>query len=266
MAADAVGDYLSRPMTAPDPATLRAVVSGSIASDQALPLSELDRLLDPDPPGAATGWCTLPDGVGYVAVQTEMPDVSGPMVDWWFDWHQRSPERYRIWHPLAHKGISWEPPPSLGAKAHWNATHHPVEDLGIGVVRARIDFCRPSKIGFSDDHLSDPGVATIVCGHAGDDGRRARHTVMVHVFATADQGVVLRSRFWLGAALRPYLPGPLAGAGEWALNRPAVRRRALPGEIPRLLARHCAEEYANLAALLPELYPRFGPGTDTQTD
>jgi hypothetical protein len=36
-----------------------------------------------------------------------------------------------------------------------------------------------------------------------------------------------------------------------------VRRLALPASLPRALAGHCAEEYANLATLLPELYRRF---------
>jgi hypothetical protein len=260
MAAIAVRDYLERPMAPPDAATLDPIDSGSIAPDQALALSGLERLLEPVPPGAPTGWCTLPDGVGYVAVETPMPGVDGQMVDWWFDWHQRSPERYRIWHPTAHKGVSWRPPPALGAKAHWNATHYPVEDLGLGEVAVRIDFCRPGAIGFADDHLSDPRVATIVCGLAGDRRRRVRHTAMVHAFVADDRGVTLRSRFWLGASLRPYLPGSLAGPAQWALTRPAVRRRALPVRAPQLLARHCAEEYANLAALLPELYRDFGPG------
>jgi hypothetical protein len=31
----------------------------------------------------------------------------------------------------------------------------------------------------------------------------------------------------------------------------------MPRELPAALARHCAEEYANLAALLPELHARF---------
>jgi len=263
MGASAVGDYLGRPMTPPDRATLEAVEAGPIAAELALPLAQLDRLVDANTPGAATGWCVLPDGVGYVAVATEMPGVSGEMVDWWFDWHPRSPERYRAWHPLAHKGVSWEAPRGLGAKPHWNAIHHPVEDLGLGDARVRIDFRRPAVIGFSDDFLDDPRVATIVCGYAGDDRRRVRHTVMVHVFAEAEGGVLLKSRFWLGEALRPYLPGALAGAAGWAIDRPAVRRRALPEGLPRLLARHCAEEYANLATLLPELYRSFGPGAAT---
>ena len=260
MVANGMGEFLDRPMTPPDPTALGAIESGPIDPSEALALAELERLLDPIVPGAANGWCTLPDGVGYVAVETKMAGVSGEMVDWWFDWHQRSPERYRAWHPLAHKGISWERPPWLAAKAHWGAVHHPVEDLGLGAVHARIAFCRPVAIGFSADYLRDPGVGTIICGYAGDDRRRVRHTPMVHVFLQRNGGVLLRSRFWLGAALRPYLPRAAAGAAQWALNRRAVRSWALPPALPHLLARHCAEEYANLASLLPELHRRFGPG------
>jgi hypothetical protein len=84
-----------------------------------------------------------------------------------------------------------------------------------------------------------------------------QHTKMVHVFLRSNGGLVLRSRFWLGAALRPYAPRALADLGARLLNRPAVRRRLVPAAAPRALARHCAEEYANLAAILPELYEQY---------
>jgi hypothetical protein len=70
---------------------------GPIHPEQALDRTELDRLLDPAPLDAETGWRTLPDGVAYAAVRTEMPGVNADMVDWWFDWHQRDPIRYQIW-------------------------------------------------------------------------------------------------------------------------------------------------------------------------
>jgi hypothetical protein len=37
-----------------------------------------------------------------------------------------------------------------------------------------------------------------------------------------------------------------------------VLRPALPKSLPRALAMHCAEEFASLAALLPELDSEFG--------
>jgi hypothetical protein len=196
--------------------------------------------------------------VGYVAVRTPMPGVTGEMVDWWFDWHPDDPARYRVWHPGAHLGNSIERPAQRGAKPHWGTVHHPVEDVGVGVAHARIAFMAPTEFGLSTDALDHPDVATIVCGHAGDDRRRVRHTPMIHVFLRDGEGVVLRSRFWLGAALRPYLPAPLAAPAALALNTAAARRRVMPARLPHALARHCAEEFANLGALLPELYRRFG--------
>ncbi len=104
-------------------------------------------------------------------------------------------------------------------------------------------------------------MAAIVCGEVGDDRRRVRHSAMAHVFLREGDGVALRSHCWLGATIRPYLPTPLAEPAAWALNRRPARRLALPAGLPRALAGHCAEEYANLATLLPELHDRFGEGT-----
>ena len=250
--------YLSRPVERPDEGVLVAIESGPIDPAEALPLADVDRLLDPAPIGVETGWCTLPDEVGYVAVRTPMPEVTGELVDWWFDWHPDDPLRYRVWHPPGHESNSIERPPRPGAKKHWDTVHHPVEDVGVGMAHARIEFCRPTEIGFTTDALDDPAVATVVCGYAGDDTRRMRHTPMVHVFLREGDGVVLRSRFWLGAAIRPYLPGLLAAPLGAALSNRLFRRLALPHDLPHALATHCAEEYANLAVLLPELHRRFG--------
>lgn len=246
----AVETFLDRPMSPVDPAVAAAIDAGPIDRGDALGRDELDRLRDPAPLPAETGWCTLGDGVGYVAVRTEMPAVDPGLVEWWFDWHPRDPVRYRIWHPGAHRSNRLEPSPERSGKRWWGATHHPVEDIGLGVVHARIEFRPPSELGFGDDVSGDRRVGAVVAGWAGDDRRRLRHTLMTHVFLHAGDGLVLRSRFWLGSAIRPYAPVPMAAA---LLNRRPVRRFAIPPAAPRALARHCAEEFANLATLLPEL-------------
>jgi phloretin hydrolase len=243
-----LSEFLDRPLTPVAPETLDAIERGPIDPGDALDRSELDRLLDPAPLPAETGWCTLGDGVGYVAVRTPMPGLTGEMVDWWFDWHPDEPIRYRIWHPLAHRTNRVDRPAASGAKRHWGTVHHPVEDVGTGVQHVRIEFFPPSELGFGTDALGDPLVATIVCGYPGDDRTRLRHSLMVHVFLAGDDGLVLRSHFWMGAAL----PRPLASR--------FVRRRAMPAKLPKALANHCAEEYTHLAAILPELYTRYGPG------
>ena len=258
MSGPSLESYLQRPLAPPDPGVLAAIEAGPIDAAAALPQADLDRLLDPAPLRAETGWCRLPDGVRYVAVRTEMPAVSAEMVDWWFDWHPRDPLRYRVWHPLAHTDNSLDPAPAAKAKAHWGAVHHPVEDVGTGTVHARIAFVRPSELGFSGDALGDPAVGTVVCGWVGDDRRRTRHSRMAHVFLREGDGLVLRSHFWLGAAIRPYAPSAIATPAAALLNRRAFRDLSLPRNLAPALARHCAEEYSNLAALLPELYARVG--------
>jgi hypothetical protein len=248
---------LARPMTPPRADVLAAIEAGPIAARDALPIAHLDRLLDPAPLSAETGWCTLPDGVAYAAVRTEMPGVTGEMIDWWFDWHQRDPLRYQAWFPGAHADISWDPPSVEGAKAHWNAVHHPVEDVGLGMDLLWIAFLAPTDLGFSTDALDDSNVATIVAGRVGDRRRRVQHTLMAHVFLNSDEGLVQRSRFWIGAVLRPNGPPFLADAAGRLINRPTVRRRMLPPHTGRVMADHCAREYANLSALLPELFAEF---------
>jgi len=60
----ALEDYLSRPMTAPDPQTLQAVEAGPIDPDAAQPADDLDLLLDSRELSGECGWCVLPDGCG----------------------------------------------------------------------------------------------------------------------------------------------------------------------------------------------------------
>jgi hypothetical protein len=58
--------------------------------------------------------------------------------------------------------------------------------------------------------------------------------------------------------VRPYAPAAIAAPAARLLNTRRARRLTLPRDIPRALATHCAEEYANLGALLPDLHADFG--------
>jgi hypothetical protein len=175
-----------------------------------------------------------------------MPAVSAEMVDWWFDWHPRDPRRYRagIRSPTAATRSSQRQCESaLGGRPS------PGRDVGTGTVHARIAFVAPTEFGFSTDALDEPRVGTIVCGWVGDDRRRTRHSAMAHVFLVEDGGLVLRSRFlaWCGNS-----PLPARRAG-----RPGrFRNLAWPRDLAPAPARHCAEEYGNLAVLLPHLHDR----------
>ncbi len=245
---------LDRPMARVDADVLRAIAAGPMDVADALLPTQLVRLLAPGDLPGETGWCSVPDGVGYTAVCTPMPGITGEMLDWWFAWHPHDPMRYRIWFPSAHAGISIEPAARPAAKAYWNTVHHPVEDVGLGMQRLRIRFLDPVAFGFPEGVLEHPSVATIVCGLVGDDRRRVWHTRMCHFARRTNDGVELRSRFWLGAELRLFTASALATPTNRLLSRPALRRRVVPCKAPLAMARHCAAEYANLASLLPQLH------------
>lgn len=231
--------------------TAAAIDAGPIDTAAALTLDQIDLLADASELPVETGWCWLPNGVGYVAVLTPMPGVTGEMIDWWFDWHPRDSERYKLWHPEAHFGNRLVPSAEAGEKPFWGATHFPDEDIGTGREELRIEFKRPSELGFASDLLDHPRVATCVGGWVGSVKRHARFAQVTHVFLRDGDGVKLRSRFWLGANIRPDWGGALVA--KIANIRP-VRRVVIPRSAPRALAHHCADEFANLAAILPGLY------------
>lgn len=248
----ALSELLDRPSAQLEPRVAAALESGPIDPVDALRVAELSALLDAGYHRAETGYCTFDDGRGYVAVLTKMPGVTAEMLDWWFDWHPRDPLRYRIWFPQAHFDIRFEPATKAGVKPFYNTVHHPVEDIGLGRDRIRIEFLDPVEFGFPAGSVPSENCATIICGFAGDDRRRVRHTRMCHFARKSGDGLELRSRFWIGERIEFY-----SAAGRpinSLLNTEVVRSMAVPAGAPEALAHHCAQEYANLAAILPELW------------
>jgi DAPG hydrolase PhiG domain len=218
--------YLSRPMTTPIGDVQIAIEREPIAVADALLQTQLDRLLDPAPLAAETGWCTLDDGTGYVAVRTPMPGVASEMVDWWYTWNPRDPIRYQIWFPGAHdwtheeeKGGSASEAP-LGSCQLSGRGHRTWHEQPPHRVRPAI------TLGFSTDAIDDPRVGTIIAGLVGDMTVHLQHTIMIHVFLNAADG---RSRFYIGAAITgssPAAPRPTASprrASSLACPRPPSR-------------------------------------------
>ncbi len=242
----------------PIPDEVRAALeSGPIDPGELLPWESRTRLADAEPPGAATGWAVLPDGSQYVAVRTRFPGCTAEMIDWWFMWAQREEIiRYKIWNPGAHVSMSEAPTPDFerrpGDKDYWGLSRFPVEDVGMGVARLRLDFIRPEDFGFAEVREGD----TAVCVRVGLPDGLLKHTDMIHYVRATDDGVEMRSRFWMGRDFEAMAGGwPIAAA--LADNR-VVKGLVLPEHASRGLAWHCATEYHHLASFLAELYEEYG--------
>jgi phloretin hydrolase len=232
--------------------------------ENALPFEKINDLLNPGYLSVENGYCHMPDGSVFVAVLTQMPNVTGDMLDWWFWWHPINALRYKVWYPDAHFGVSLDMDiDEYGkrkgpyAKRYWNTTNYPVEDIGTGKETLSIKFIPPADFGFDASRFEEANVATAICGIVGSVSKKlTQHTFMCHFVRKKDKGVEMRSRFWVGHTVLK------SGVSETSLlnriiNTKAAKKLLLPRKVGLALAMHCTQEYNNLAGMLPELYNTY---------
>ncbi len=242
---------------------LETINGGPIDPRDALSFNEINRLLDAGYLSKEAGYCTMPDNSCYAAVLTDMPGVTGDMLDWWFCWHALEPLRYRIWYPGSHMSNSAKDRDRLMdtslpyRERYRNNPQYPVEDIGIGPDILSITFVPPRDFGFDETRFEEARVATVVCAAVGSMTRKVRHTRMCHFVRKTVNGVEMRSRFWIGGNLKLDL-FPERSPVNRLLNTRIIRKHVIPRDTPRQMALHCAQEYNNLAAILPGLYRDYG--------
>ena len=192
------------------------------------------------------GFRRFPDGSYLVSMYCPMPEITPEMIEWWFWWHARADERYQVWFPGEHYGISYDKKnrdyfSQSSVPAFQPNTHYPTERIGGVRMPLRIDFVTPEQFGFSKKVMEKNQIPLIVCGHVGAFRGLVWHTEMAHIFKQTEDGLFLCSRFWIGKALR----------------NPLLRKVILTEETARGMAEHCCVEYRNLAEILPDLYAKF---------
>lgn len=241
--------YYTRSMTPPAEGTYESVV---FPADPNLALSphKINDLLEPGGRALERGWCELPDGSFYVAGYANMPGVTTEMLEWWFAWHGLEDLRYMIWdaddHFAVHvkpstiarrfdKTLSWR-------ERNWDTTDIVVEDVGTGVVTLEINFRSPESCGYDMKKFNANGFAAINA-NINLQGQELLVSFTHNARPTA-AGIELRSCFWLGWIFEN---GQRKRVGQ---NVPKEKLHALA----KGLAKHCAKEYHNLAAILPMVY------------
>jgi hypothetical protein len=99
------GYYNRKPAEIPS-TVIRDIQNGPYPEEFALSFKKINDLLIPGYLPLENGYCKMSDGSIFVAVLTEMPKVTGEMLDWWFWWHPVNPLRYKVWYPGSHFGTS----------------------------------------------------------------------------------------------------------------------------------------------------------------
>lgn len=210
-------------------------------------LDHAARLLDPAPVALETGVQRLASGQLHVAARTDMAGCSGRMLEWWFRFAPDT-RQYAWWHPLDHVSSRWV---ETSALTHVGSTHIVEERLGDspGVHALQIHFVDPAELFGAEAvaaALAAGDVSAIVAAQLGigpeplrDERGRPSTGRMAHIARDTPDGLVLRSRFWLGA-----------GTGL----EPERLVRVLPDGLGLGLMQHAHTEFKYLARILPPLY------------
>ena len=125
----------------------------------------------------------------------------------------------------------------------WGVNHYIMEDVGPGPDFLKLCFKSPADFGYDTAAIGTEHCQSLVCA-IGEGGCPA---AMTHVWAPYKDGVLFRSRFWIGYALVD---------GEYRKILPEGVR--VPDVVPQGLFAHNIKEFTNLAAILPSLWQEFG--------
>ena len=196
-----------------------------------------------------TGYTLETDGSARVAVLTPMPGVAPFMWDWWFGWHGSHDNRYKLWHPKAHRSAVWQ---DRGQQWGYIGRVSQIEEyIGTALERANIRFVNPSELGFSKNQLADPAQTVFICARLGYTRLPLDFGWLIHQIRATPAGAEMRSRFWMGG---PYIQ--IRGNNWVASQLSALLRRLyrVREAQARDLLRHCSEEMQHLASFLPDLY------------
>lgn len=251
--------YLKRPNTPMPKEHLDILEKGQeVSDDLMLPLKEINQLFKTGYLKGENGFRRNEDGSVYAAILTKMPKVKIEMLDWWFWWHAAEDIRYQIWYPDMHFAISAD------FQGHYNndsksyrerlhlSSHLVTENVGTGKEKILIDFMNPADFGFDETKL-DPKKMTIICARVGSTDRGVWGTKMCHFVRTTDEGVEMRSRFWIGHQVER-MGGFAQDFLNSILNKPFVKRKLIPKGLGKAMFHHCSQEYCNLREILPQLY------------
>lgn len=246
--------YYDFPVAVPNKELVKILDQGPMDPSKALMPENINDLLNPGYHEVETGYCRLPNGTGYVAVNNKFPGATVEMIKWWFAWHPIEDMRYMLWYKPGHHGTSvgendrakiLDSNTDLDQKIH-GSVHHVIENIGCGVEDIQISFLAPEELGFDMSRFKSPAVGTVI-GANGISQNRAggpqAPAIMLHFVREIPGGVELRTRFWMGYHMVN---------GKHVKKLPPFIK--VPMESIKGLAYHCVEEYSNLAAILPAIY------------
>ena len=239
--------YFQREL-APVPEEKMALLrQGPVAPEKLLPFEDRNLFLKgEDTDFCQVGFGILPNGTASVCNTTYMPGVTVEMMDWWFPWHSVGSDlRYKIWDCEDHyfaraDNVAYVCDPNVPCREKtWGVTHYIMEDVGPGPEFLMLRFMNPKDHGYDESIIGTEKCASLVCAA----GLSSFAASMTHKWYPYEDGIMFCSRFWIGYG---YQEGKVVKVMPDGVRCPDV--------VPMGLFAHNIKEFANLAAILPEVY------------
>ncbi len=200
-----------------------------------------------------TGFTLEPDGSARVAVLTPMPGIEPVMWDWWFAWHGSHDNRYKLWHPKAHRSARWKDGQTK-LNQYVGRTSLIEEYIGKNLEKAAIQFISPATIGLPNTQTGAPAQTVYICARVGYSHFPLNVGWLTHQIRSTPTGAEMRSRFWMGGN---HIQLRWKGAIAHQLSKLLQKTPAISAKQASDLMVHCSEEMNHLAAFLPQLYSTF---------
>jgi DAPG hydrolase PhiG domain len=189
------------------------------------------------------------DGLRHIAASTYMRGVTSDMIEWFFGWANTT-EQYLYWHPRDHVKLEFVPPKTIGTtlQSKYVGGSHLVEEyIGGDLMSMNITFQDPSRYFGPNwkQEFKEHNYGAAICARVALYDQSLKSSMemghIIHLIHNEPDGVRMRSRFWLGDI---DIPG---------LDAASI----IPENSATGLAKHCPEEMAILATVLPRLWREY---------
>lgn len=225
-----------------------------LSPDQVTGLERISDLLNLGYLPGELGYCTLPDGTGYVANKIRMPDVEWQMFPWYLCWFGFESLRYKLWWPPTHFGVELTEADQTkllsDAPCHEKLFHTAreiVEDMGFGPERIRLTYYAPQDMGFDMERFRLPYIGYASASSGTFLERDCLPSVLCHCMRPhPDGGSELRTRCWFGWRMQNGRPVKAIPDGV-----------AVPVEAMKNFWHHNIQEFSRFRDLIPLLYREY---------
>lgn len=248
--------YYERELAKIDPAKAGKVFGPPLNPATQLAFVDRAKILEPGFDDEI-GYTAVLDGTGYISDKTFIPGATAEMVDWYFAWRGLDALRYIILNPEKNLGalsmqscITRDPDRTIQEK-YWDTTQEIKKMGAMGPFGPpAIDYLSlkcPSSVGFDMSKIGgDNETKTLICGRNFADGQppqAAPDYFICHQVKEKDGGVEVSTRIWYGWTV-------MYGNNHKSLPDGFIMQPMVAQE---LMIKN-AEEWANIAAILPALY------------